>query len=83
MLSGAERTFGSAPRADAIAPSILQLNQGEATFPVHGRQSQSAGDETPDQTAIDLGSGNRSVVRDGAYDSRYRLVLPKELVGHV
>jgi hypothetical protein len=34
-----------------------------------------------DQTAIDLGSGNRSVVRDGTYDSRYQLVLPKELVG--
>ncbi len=35
-----------------------------------------------DQTKIDLGSGNRSVVRDGAYDSRYRLVLPKALIDH-
>ena len=35
-----------------------------------------------DQEAIELGSGNRAVVRDGAYDSRYRLVLPKELVAH-
>jgi hypothetical protein len=33
-----------------------------------------------DQTAIELGSGNRSIVRDGAYDSRYQLVLPKGLV---
>lgn len=36
-----------------------------------------------DQTEIDLGSGNRSIVRDGAYDSRYRLVLPKGMVGNV
>lgn len=36
-----------------------------------------------DQTAIDLGSGIRPVVPDGAYDSRYRLMLPKGLVGNV
>jgi Transcriptional regulator, AbiEi antitoxin, Type IV TA system/Transcriptional regulator, AbiEi antitoxin N-terminal domain len=35
-----------------------------------------------DQNAIDLGSGNRSIVRDGAYVSRYRLMLPKGLVGN-
>jgi hypothetical protein len=35
-----------------------------------------------DQTAIDLGSGIRPVVQDGAYDSRYRLMLPKGLVGN-
>ena len=36
-----------------------------------------------DQKAIDLGSGSRSVVRDGAYDARFGLMLPRELVGHV
>lgn len=35
------------------------------------------------QDALDLGSGKRSIVRDGAYDSRYQLVLPRDLVGHV
>ena len=37
----------SAPRTDAIASRSLQLDQGETTLPVHGRQGQSAGDETP------------------------------------
>lgn len=36
-----------------------------------------------DQTKIHLGSGNRPVVRDGLYDSRYQLVLPKSLINNV
>jgi hypothetical protein len=36
-----------------------------------------------DQSAIDLGSGIRSVVKNGVYDSRYQLMLPKDLVDHV
>jgi hypothetical protein len=32
-----------------------------------------------DMTAIDLGSGNRSLVKNGVLISKYKLVLPKEL----
>ena len=33
-----------------------------------------------DQTKIDLGSGNRSIVPNGILVPKYSLVLPKELV---
>ena len=36
-----------------------------------------------DQRAIHLGSGTREVVRDGVYDARFGLMLPKDLVAHV
>lgn len=35
-----------------------------------------------DLSRISLGSGNRAVVADGAYDAKYRMMLPKSLVSH-
>lgn len=32
---------------------------------------------------IDLGAGDRSIVKNGVYDSQFKLVLPKELVDYV
>lgn len=32
---------------------------------------------------IDLGAGDRSIVKSGVYDSQFKLVLPKELVDYV
>ena len=29
---------------------------------------------------IDLGSGKRSIVKNGAYNSKYKITVPKELV---
>jgi len=32
---------------------------------------------------VDLGAGDRSIVKSGVYDSQFKLVLPKELVNYV
>lgn len=36
-----------------------------------------------DLARIDLGTGNRAIVREGAYNATYQLVLPKALVANV
>jgi len=36
-----------------------------------------------DLNNIDLGKGDRSIVKDGAYNAQYRISLPKELVDYV
>jgi hypothetical protein len=38
--------------------------------------------EDVDQSGIDLGSGTRSLVSDGAYVSQYDLMVPKEFVSN-
>lgn len=32
-----------------------------------------------DLSKIDLGSGNRKIVKNGSYDARYKIIIPKEL----
>ena len=32
-----------------------------------------------DRTKIDLGKGKRSVVKNGVYDAKYKITIPKEL----
>jgi hypothetical protein len=32
-----------------------------------------------DVSKIDLGSGVRSIIKEGAYDREYRITIPKEL----
>ena len=36
-----------------------------------------------DLARIELGSGNRAIVRDGAYNARYKITVPKGLMAHV
>jgi hypothetical protein len=33
-----------------------------------------------DLSSVDLGSGKRSVVKDGVYIDKYRITVPRELV---